>query len=371
MVKNKLIVGMFILNAIFLLTIVSADQTQLLCLTNGETVYFSQCNPAIPDYTCNSDVCQLCVKRLNSGVYCSRNPNVCNSLGLSCSSLNGNSSELDVTPPELNVTSPENDEIYNSRRILFNIQSSEPVTFYYRYYSEERWRKLSRGVSYNRPVNLREGENNITVRAVDNYGNIAETSRFFQIDSKTPKILKTFPKKGFADGNFFVQFKEENPQELILHYGNLETGMKEQEIDLNSCEIERSKTNCEIEVNLDDYNGEMIEYYFVLKDIADSIIESKHLMLNVDTLDPIIIDLNYTINGRAVQFNIEINEDNFYLTQYLDETDINPMWRRLCSRLRNGICSAKKTFRVGEHDVSIQIIDKAGNSVGEAIQFII
>ena len=41
--------------------------------------------------------------------------------------------------------------------------------------------------------------------------------------------------------------------------------------------------------------------------------------------------------------------------------DINHRERRLCSRLRGGVCTARKNFRTGEHDLTIFIKDKAGN----------
>ncbi|MEK6883294.1 MAG: hypothetical protein AABY22_26945, partial [Nanoarchaeota archaeon] len=182
---------------------------------------------------------------------------------------------------------------------------------------------------------------------------------------------KTSPKRGFSDGNFMVEFKEENPQELMLHYGNMESGMQEKNLNLNNCSMIRGKTTCDTNVNLNEYNGEQIEYWFSLADIANGSAESRHLNLEVDTEDPVIIDINYTINERVVNFNIVIDEDNFDGAEYFDENDRSPMWKPLCSRLRDNICSARKTFSLGEHDLSIQVFDKAGNSVAEDISFII
>ncbi len=83
-----LLLGSFLLFFSFI-AIASASETQLLCLTNGQTVKFSECNPTIADRTCSpGSSCQYCVTKLDSGVYCPANINVCNSIAnLSCSSL--------------------------------------------------------------------------------------------------------------------------------------------------------------------------------------------------------------------------------------------------------------------------------------------
>jgi len=368
--KNRIFLAILLIGIIAGINFASADQTLLLCLEKGDNLELSKCNPAIPDYTCNSDFCQICVKKLDSGVYCSRSPNVCNSLDLSCSSLGGDS-EVDSEPPILRVNNPINQETYNSKKVLFDLSTNEPAIFYYKYEEETKWKKLSNGDSYNGFVSLKEGEDDVVIRAVDSSGNTADTKLLLFIDSKIPKILKTSPKKGFADGTFSVQFKEDNPTELKLHYGNEDTGIRENSINLNDCTTIKDKTACEVDVNLDDYNGEGIEYWFALKDIADNSAESKHLSLSVDNKNPVIKELNYTINKNRVEFNIEIEEENFDIAEYFDSSDKNPRWRTLCSKLKNDVCTAKKSFSMGEHEISIQVIDEAGNSVAESIQFTI
>ena len=369
--KTGIFLAIAFIFAIIGINLVTAEQTLLLCLGNGDTLELSKCNPAIPDYTCNSDICQICVKKLNSGAYCSRSPNVCNSLGLTCSYLNGDGGGVDSEPPILIVNSPINQETYNNKKVLFDLSANEPSTFYYKYTGETKWKKLSRGDSHKSFASLREGEDEVVIRAVDSSGNIADVELLLFIDSKKPKILKTEPKNGFADGTFLVQFKEDNPSELKLHYGNEDTGMREAELDLNSCTKIKDKTTCEADVALNDYDGESIEYWFALKDIADNSAESKHLILNVDIKNPVIKNLDYTINKNRVEFNIEIEEDNFSELEYLDSGDKNPTWKMLCSKLKNNVCNVRKSFSIGEHELSIQVIDKAGNSVAESIQFTI
>ena len=122
---------------------------------------------------------------------------------------------------------------------------------------------------------------------------------------------------------------------------------------------------------MNDYKGEQIQYWFELKDIANSTAQSKLVSLNVDTIDPVIVDLNYTIISKSVQFKINITEDHFDSVQYFDSNDANPKWKKLCSTLKNNMCSVKKSFSLGNHDLSIQVIDEAGNTVAEGVSFII
>ena len=104
--------------------------------------------------------------------------------------------------------------------------------------------------------------NNIGFKIVDVVGNTAYENISFFIDSKKPRIYKTEPRSGFANGDFYVQFMEENPSLLNINYGNFITGFRNANVDLNTCVQDRTKTNCNINVDLDDYDGQEIDYFF-------------------------------------------------------------------------------------------------------------
>ena len=74
---------------------------------------------------------------------------------------------------------------------------------------------------------------------------------------------------------------------------------------------------------------------------------------------------------RYIYFEFDVTEKNFDEITYIDWNDRRPRERRLCSRLRDGRCEKKKSFRRGEHNLTIYIKDKAGNSVQKNIDFII
>jgi len=74
--------------------------------------------------------------------------------------------------------------------------------------------------------------------------------------------------------------------------------------------------------------------------------------------------------NKYIYFNFEVDEENFDEITYIDWNDRRPRWRRLCSRLKNGVCEKKKSFRRGGHEVDIQIMDEAGNAVStERLEF--
>ena len=197
----------------------------------------------------------------------------------------------------------------------------------------------------------------------------------FTIDSRDPRIYRTEPRRGFADGDFEVQFKEDNPEELVLHYGVSED-MRQEVLDIeDDCSLERGKYFCDVSVQLGDYDGQEIEYYFTLTDIAGNTDESKVNKLNVDTTFPVINNDPIFTQGegryeRYIYLDINVTEENldevFY--SYIDDRD-RLRERRLCSRLKDGVCEKRVVFRNGHYDLTISVIDEAGNSLGIPISF--
>ncbi|MDO8509085.1 MAG: hypothetical protein Q7S27_05375 [Nanoarchaeota archaeon] len=89
---------------------VSAGELQLVCLNNGETIKFSDCNSAMQDRTCTGGGCQYCATfDSQNGIYCPANINDCNSQAeIECSSLqndesSNNGSETDQNEGPKNV----------------------------------------------------------------------------------------------------------------------------------------------------------------------------------------------------------------------------------------------------------------------------
>ncbi|MBS3149622.1 hypothetical protein J4455_02920 [Candidatus Woesearchaeota archaeon] len=359
--------------AILLVLPIAFAEYQLLCLNRGETVRFSMCNPSIPDRTCDSNSgCQYCTNNLGGGVYCPANINQCNSLGLSCSYL-ANAS-IDREAPIIDLNSPENNEVYNERVINIDIRINEIGDLYYQdnINGRDRWTRLCTDCSsYLGRRSFKEGLNNITFKANDPEGNTNYLNISFYVDSIKPKIIKTEPKRGLTSGNFMIQFREENPESLMIHYGNPINGYLMHEVNLNDCQENRGKHTCNTNINLNLFNGQIIEYWAHLIDISDSSHETRRVSISVDTQMPVIEALNYEIDGRNVDFDILINEANFDSLDYYDHNESRPRWRTLCSRLRDNHCIARKSFIEGIHNIDLQVIDKAGNTVAQSTSFTI
>lgn len=348
---------------VILLLSFSVSAYKLLCLTYGQSIPSKE----NPRYTCWHDQCiNICV---TDNLY-PTNPGFCYKMN-ACEILGG--PELDVAAPNLTINSPKQNFIYNSRGVLFDITSNEPYSLYYtdNINGRGRWSRLASNIqSYSRKISFKDGLNNITIKATDRNGNPVEYQLQFYVDSKKPKIKKTEPRKGFIASPFEVQFSEENPKKLVLHYGNLLTGYRQKQLDIsNDCYIDRKRYYCSTEVPLEDYDEQKIEYWFILTDIANNTDESRHVWLEVDTTFPVLNNpSSFWTQGegrysRYIYFTFDITEKNFDEITYADYTDRIPKERRLCSRLKDGICEKKLSFRKGHHIIDIQITDDAGNAI--------
>ncbi len=276
-----------------------------------------------------------------------------------------------VIPGETYVYSPEQDAIYIERQVPINLTMSSQAKYFKYKDNQGEFKTLCRncweyGYTKVKKKPFDDGFHQIVIMAVFDFGN-AYYPINFTVDTKKPKIIKTNPKQGFAYGDFEVQFQEENPKSLILNYGN-----DEYELDIeNDCEIDKKGHSCNANVDLSSYDGQEIEYYFVLEDIIGNIAGSKTKKLDVDLSKPAINDINWTINKRRVGFILNITEKNFYRAGYIDNNDIKPRWRILCSKLKDGICEKENIFNKGEHNLTFQVLDKAGNFAEENIRFIV
>jgi len=109
----------------------------------------------------------------------------------------------------------------------------------------------------------------------------------------------------------------------------------------------------------------------MLEDMAGSQVISKAVELKVDTQFPVINSINYTIDGRRAGLIINVTEENLDEITYLDNSDRRPAERRLCSKLKDGICEKKITLNTGAHSLKIAVLDGAGNLIVENLEIII
>jgi hypothetical protein len=368
--KKLVLTTLIFIGVILLTSNVLAKDYSLICLEKGETIKFSECNPLMSDKSCTSSgYCSYCTYIGTKGKPCPANINQCNALGSSCT-YTGGDGPIDRVPPVMAITSPTEEMVYSSKSVYFRGRSDKVTTWYYKDNNDRRpkWKKMCRATTYCVDKNrFDEGLNDISFLSIDALGNSVESDISFRIDSKKPKIKKTYPKRGFASGLFEVEFQELNPASLVLHYGN-----EEVELDLNSCnecKTVKKKTVCTKTVNVSEYNKGRIPYYFELEDVAGIKVRSKTIYLNVDTSPPKILNPEsfWRQEGKYVYFDIKINEPNLDEVVYFYKDRRGKVKeKRLCSRLKNGKCEKRKTFKDGEELMNIFIVDEAGNSaVGE------
>ena len=271
------------------------------------------------------------------------------------------------------INAPLNNLISKERKIDFDIIASEKLASI-EYLDQNdripRWRNLCRNCNkYDKGKSFSDGEHNIFIRCNNFFGNKKEHEKKIIVDSKTPRISKTEPSRRFASSIFNVEFTEENPTSLILFYGN---SIKNKSLNIkNDCNLDRTRYICKKQVNLSDFDGQEIRYWFELTDIVGNKDVSRENSLKVDTLSPILNSFNYLTNNKRVEFIFNISEENFDEITYIDHTDSKPRERRLCSRLRDSICQQRKTFKSGHHELTIFVKDKAGNVLEKNIFFMV
>lgn len=185
-----------------------------------------------------------------------------------------------VLPGGMEIYSPIQGHIYNERMIPIDLTLSNKAK--YIRYSDNNGDPVTicrncdeYGHSSLKRKPFDDGFHQVVFLTVFSSGTVY-TQRDFFVDTKKPKITKTEPQGGFADGTFAVEFQEANPVSLILNYGNDEIGMMSAAVDLSGCyEPRRSIERCPIIVDLEDYDTQKINYWFEITDIMGNKDASK------------------------------------------------------------------------------------------------
>lgn len=200
---------------------------------------------------------------------------------------------------------------------------------------------------------FKEGSNNLTIKAT-NDGNIYSNEINFFIDTRKPRILKTEPRgKSCVNNEFKVYYDESNVRNITLYYGD---------DSYTRYDCQSGKTDCLFDVNLDQYEGQSINYNFELRDSVNSFV-SRAYEVKVDNL--IDFDLVSPVNGnygRGVLFEIGSNEK--IKCSYSDNGK-----RPVILFSRKDSYSGTKYFANGEHNIVINCADECGNSLIKEVKF--
>jgi len=148
------------------------------------------------------------------------------------------------------------------------------------------------------------------VRATDYAGNVGEDSVTFTVDSTKPIILRQEPRhKKYTDGTFTVVYSEDNLKNISLYYKGVLEGSYN-EVTKDTCDSGKKK-ECAFNVDLNAYEGEFIDYYFVVRDYVNEK-QGRTYTVKVDT-EPPQITLNspeeVIYSSTWVPMDIELDEE--------------------------------------------------------------
>ncbi len=272
---------------------------------------------------------------------------------------------VNIIPSGTNLTilSPQNNAVFGNRQVLLNLVLGERVRDMKFSDNGRNFRTLCRNCqTYNQRKPFGEGFHEVAFKVTNNLGEEIIDYVNFTVDSKKPRIIRTAPLRGFTRGMFSMEFQEANPANSFLTYGNLQTGFRAQEVNLEECFEQRRNMRCEINVSLEDFDGQEITYQFNLTDVLNRTDSSRERRLKVDTSPPVVNSFDYEVGNRRVTFFFNITEINFDETNYIDFKERTPRERRLCSRVLNNLCERRVSFSRGEHNLTIRAFDEAGNN---------
>jgi len=300
---------------------------------------------------------------------------ICNAIPLSPSeeicgdrldnNCNGEIDDEELCFTDLTINSPVNFEVYDSRRVLIDVsfnQQVDEILYLDSADKRQRKRRLCRNCdSYSRSKSLSTGRHELTFYGIVDDEIIATNSSFFYIDTKKPRLLKFLPRRGLTNGSYYFEATDDNIHGAGITFGNDIYGYETIEVD--SCgELPRNKFYCEGTMNLSKFHNSEIDYSVVLVDVARNFVNSKNKTLLVDVNPPTLSRIQLTQSKRRVEFRLSISEENFDEVTYIDHNDRRPRERRLCGKVFAGDCLARKSFRAGDHNLTLTIKDDAGNS---------
>lgn len=299
-------------------------------------------------------------------------------------------SAIFIGPTSNNITlaSPVDMEVYYSLKVKFNL-SSDNILNEVRYanlmdtdascsesevFENTCWKILCTncngyGNDKERKLTMNEGINQIVVRIIDKNNDVIYYNVTIFVESSKPKIISTYPRnnKIVNGSDFRIVYTEYNLKSITLVYGkdnNLTNITK-------NCSSGKNQA-CSFSLNLGDYENQPIYYYFILNNFIYTT-KSQLTRLVVDTIPPVIevyspIEENHYF--KKFPFNISVSENS--KIEYMDKSDNNPVWRRICSNCNKFGFEKQQTKSMlqGNHNIFIRATDKAGNSDIKNISFV-
>lgn len=351
-IMRKEVMGglLFILISVLSLNMIfAADNFCFIKLADGQSVQITTKDK----YTCTHTICQVCVDASTKWY----------AAWTKCSSL-CDQQPVEEQPLSLSAIFPFPDNgVFTKQSFFMDIHTNKIASIFLIDNVAGTQRTLCPNCNdYQKSTSFKQGFNDITIQAVK--GNEVQEKRIrFTIDNMKPRIYKTLPLSNkYGTGEFSVSYDEDNIKIFTLNYGT-PSNMLTKSL---SCPSGKKQT-CIVNADLKPFDGQQINYYFTIADIADNTVSSKPVKIYVDMTKPVIDSFSFNISKTYVAFNITISDVNLDKVIYYDNGDTRQ--KILCSSMRTGKCYKRVSFKKGDHDVLLQVTDKAGNFVEKQISF--
>ena len=217
-----------------------------------------------------------------------------------------------------------------------------------------------------RNIRLNEGNNILLIRSDNGLGNIELEYLNVSIDDTKPRIIKVYPSgNSYGSGFFSINYTELNLKDIALYYGGFNNPII---LVKNNTECSSGiNQQCNFSADLSSFNGDKIQFWFSVTDLAGNSVNSSKTRVNVDLDNPKVVYISPPIiTNTRVKFYIDIAEPNFDRVIYTNTNNCGVFFessRVLCTTLKNGRCIFSKTLCLGFHNITLTSSDKAGNSV--------
>jgi hypothetical protein len=270
-----------------------------------------------------------------------------------------------VSAIKLQVSGLEDGEVYDSRRLEFDLVSDDYNDFFLLKDSSDiigRWRRLCRDdIECEKSYSFSEGENNVAFKVINDEDVSKIQKLSFFIDSRDPRAGRTYPRRGSVVNSrdrFSVSYSEDNVQLVRFHYW---FDGQERTMATTNCPSGRG-VECSFAFPSALTEDGELTYWFEVMDKAGNVDVTRETEVYVDNTEPKLLRFEMEESRRRVNFMIEMEEENFDEIYYIDKMEADPREHRLCSVLRHGRCTARKSFRTsGDYVWDIFARDEAGN----------
>lgn len=261
---------------------------------------------------------------------------------------------IDVVKPAISLRMPLTNSINTLSNVLIGIGMDAPVATLEMFDNSGKVRKLCGGCSaYERSIGFKEGRHDVRFVATDYAGNTDEEEVMFYVDSKMPVISSITP-SGYTSGKFVLKYSEDNIEAVKLYYKRSTDGQYASAT-FTSCPSGANKA-CTLNADLGSYNGQKIDYYAAIEDIAGNIASSKVIAgVMADTSAPVLTINNPISNSYVTTVPLDIRTNELV---YLESID-NGNFVTFCTSCIQYVKT--RTYTKGPHTVVIRATDKAGN----------